>query len=376
MELKQWYNPSSIETRNDTSCTKRELCDIKKEVENWQFWYKKPKRDKNEMLLARSDLKKPEQVANGYSSIKELFTKLNSMTPTQVEPWIKPFYYWEIDKETGEKIPTFIIVWDIHIEQTNTNKEVIQEVLWKEFLMEENEDFTAETEVVWLLKNKFGITTIWIEGENYSSNHSTTLIGEELNRLSIKYIWMEEESLNETIGQKEIIWFKKSLQIFKLLWIDLDTNVAISEIPTLLEKPHIMRIMEDISKKQEPNFTYEEIEKEVDQMRKLPKEELLDIYKLIKIMLQEYGLDQLIEEVKNDPTELTIKSLIENTITLQREIDFITIKERNTIWINLMTNNFKDDKIAIMVWWKDHSRDMIEQIKQKYNGKVNIYVAK
>lgn len=120
------------------------------------FWYKEPLKDENGYLLAREDLKKAEEVKDWYSSIKELFTKLNSINETQVEPLYKPIYTWE-------NLPTFIIIWDLHADEYNFEEKEIEHAklfLGKNSLIEKNEDANSEVKVIEMLNKKFWIKTI------------------------------------------------------------------------------------------------------------------------------------------------------------------------------------------------------------------------
>lgn len=121
--------------------------------------------DENWFIKARKNLKNENEVSDWYNSIKELFEKLNSMEKTQIEPLFDPYYFWEID-ENWEKIPTFIIIWDIHADEwfENILNQKIKEFYWKKFLVENDESSKPEILAIEILNKKFWIKNYWLEG--------------------------------------------------------------------------------------------------------------------------------------------------------------------------------------------------------------------
>lgn len=54
----------------------------------------------------------------------------------------------------------------------------------------------------------------------------------------------------------------------------------------------------------------------------------------------------------------------------------VIVDDRNQIWIDIASKQMWKDKMMVLVYWKAHSEDLMKQLKEKYNSKVNIYVAK
>lgn len=84
----------------------------------------------------------------------------------------------------------------------------------------------------------------------------------------------------------------------------------------------------------------------------------------------------ILEELKN--TQLS-KDLDENFLNQAKntvELEKLIIEERNKNWVEIISKNLDDKKIAIMVYGKGHIDGLIKELKKKYENKVNIYVAK
>ena len=381
---------SSTVTKKTTKKPIQKKSREKENVEKPHFNYKKPQRDENWYLLPREDLKSPEEISDWYSSTKELFTKLNSITETQIEPMFKPHYFWEVNEKTGEKIPTFIIVGDVHWEQwNNKEKSLFKDIEWKKYIIENDESYIPEISAIKILHKKFWIQNIWVEWETWKD--SISLIWEKLENEWIEYIEMDSEKKYKEaeLNEKEILWnidniINISLKQYELLGIDLDNFRLTQEEVNWLNKDSIYKKMI-----KNPNIepSFENIKKEIEIMKKEDKIILEKKYKISCYLLSQVpwlkSIEKYINIAKNSFPDATIDTLInefENSFKKSQKLtkkDYeILIEDRNKYSINIMSNNLWKDKIWVMVYWKDHISDLIKQLKEKYNWKVNIYVAK
>lgn len=360
------------------------------------FWYKEPLKDENGYLLAREDLKKAEEVKDWYSSIKELFTKLNSINETQVEPLYKPIYNWE-------NLPTFIIIWDFHADEYNLEEKDTKQFkvfLGKDHLIEKNEDANSEVKVVEMLNKKFWIKTIWIENEFFESKESISLIWKWVTDLWLKYIWLEttNEQEEEKIGEVMIKNILLGLEMEKLDWKNLNVEVTEEEANKIIEDPKIKEILKEETKNYEEmekvlkenksddekvKIIYDLIKKSYEKWKeKYRDDKELDIksLKYLKYLLNkmhgEWFYEYLLEELENNQLSKDLDENFLNQAKNMVEYDKLVIEQRNKNWVEIISKNLDDKKIAIMVYGKGHIDGLIKELKKKYENKVNIYVAK
>lgn len=355
-----------------------------------EFNYIAPKIDENWFLKARTDLKDESEISDGYNSIYELFTKLNSMTKTQVEPIYKPQYFWEINKKTWEKIPTFIIVWDVHADEYNIWEEVEDFFQKSMFLAEKNEDANQEIEVVELLNKKFWLNVVWLENEFFEEENNSK-IWKWIDNLGIKTIWLEDkEIMNEAnlfIAKEALL----SFEYFKLLWIDLDIEVTEEDYNNIINDKEVLEIInsgmsmekiildETINYDKKIELTKEYSIKSYEEVKD-NKDLLIKFYKYHKYIFKnsfwEESLKNIVNKVKNINISKDIYDNIEKSAKNTIDSDLVTIEKRNEKWIEIISDKLDEEKIAVMVYWKAHIPNLIKQLNKKYDWKVNIYVAK
>lgn len=363
-------NVEKSKTIKEESKTKKDSSKIKIEASD-DFNYKSPTYDKNWHLKSREDLYNPEQIEDWYSSVKELFTKLNSMEPTQIEALIKPYYYGEVD-EKWEKIPTFIIIWDTHADEYNLSEKELEAIKDRNFITDKDESYKAETEVLSLLNKKFKINNFGLENEFYWK-YFKTKIWKEVKRLGLNSFWLEKEKFldaNELFAKQISI----NYEIYKSLWVDLDINYSKDEISKY----------EEYMAKEMKKAAWKSVEDPIidafNEMKKLSKDELIFSYKVNRYFMEKTGiLDSesekiLIENAKK--SNKTYEQIIEKFTKWVSEMKKVIVDDRNQIWIDIASKQMWKDKMMVLVYWKAHSEDLMKQLKEKYNSKVNIYVAK
>ncbi len=410
----KWY---SIETKSSQKWEVEQIVYTKN-----RFNCLPPIRDEKWSLLARTDLASVSEIGDGYETIKELFEKLNSITDTQIEPLYEPYYYWEYDEENW-RIPTYIIVGDIHadhygIDQEWKDMDCIREILFSQlsrvFLVEEDEWADPEVMAVSILNEKFGISTIWLENEFHTdSRHfktqwfsdkrkNRTGIWKWVSEASIDYIWLEDEfivaatmiiwglGLQEK-ALKSVIFSEKGKELEKI-----DVSISQEEFIRLYEKNRGSILKDtgyDPFSESTREIQRERVDLMIESMRETPIEELVEIYKVkgyMKTHLMEsllgggtkwkvlwFLLKKLHKILLGFSTkESDIDILREGIIEKSLEKYEIIIRARNNEGIDIVSENMWDTKIAAMVYGKAHIPDLMKQLKEKYNGKVNIYVAK
>lgn len=115
-------------------------------------------------------------------------------------------------------------------------------------------------------------------------------------------------------------------------------------------------------------------------------------YKFSKLYRDYYENDFLLrqESIILENFEIILKKARELNKNIDKNKDFfeelsrviieenkkVVIKNRNDYAINLVEKNMDDKKIWVIVFWKAHNKEFKEQLKEKYNWKVNIYIAK
>jgi len=362
---------------------------------NGSFNYKEPQRDNEWYLKARTDLKSGNEIRDWiwYSSIKDLFTKLNSIEETQIEPLFKPQYYGEVDKMTNKKIPTYIIVGDMHADEYNIDwvEEDIKIIMdlskvsyWKEILTETNKEWSdAEIDSLSIISNKFNIKNIWLENVANNTKGEEYWISNWLEKKWIKYIWLEKEKLISNTSDNEIKAMMLELKTYEKLGVNLKwENFTKKEFIEYYNKNKESILKLDSTDLWEVSFEKILKEQKLDYTRltKLNKNELKNEYKFSKYiylkMFWENFFNPMLEYTINNYNSLDKNQLIKEKSELGEYNYNNTIVKRNTAWINFISNNMSDDKMAVMTYWKAHIYDLIKQINTKYDWKVNIYVAK
>jgi hypothetical protein len=361
---------------------------------NVKFNYKNPQRDENWYLLARVDLKPASEVEYTWNTISEMFTALNSMTETQIEPLFPPYYYWEVDKETGEKIPTFIIVGDFHWEQvTKKEKKCLKSTLWKKYIIEEDESYLPEVLVLKILTNKFWIKNIWLEWETW--DNMSTIIWEELKKQSIWFIEMDSDKKykESDLNEKELLWNVNNiiniiLKEFELLWVNLDNHkFTEKEIEWLKTDPMFLDFQKEMQKKWESEPSFENMKEEFEKLKNTDIKILQKQYKIMAFIFSQIPwfkpFGSYIKIAKKSFPDTTINTLfndieksLKNLDSLSIKGDKILIEDRNRYSINIMSENLWEEKIAVMVYWKAHIPNLFKQLKEKFNRKVNVYGVK
>lgn len=324
------------------------------------FWYKEPEKDSEWYFLVRTDLKDEKEVSDGFSSIEELFTKLNSMTKTQVEPGFEPYYYGEIDEETWEKIPTFILVWEYHTDTLNRDtteeeRQNLKEKYWKISLVEENEDYMQTVEVIELLHDKFWIKNIWLEWEkdnflissanwyhlkNKNINYITLDSNEtqletnkyiiERDKLKYKILYLISENLKPKLDEEEEKIFKSIEflkyqenfnwdQIFTLddiYFILREKIIRESELREFENYFYPAKEINEIFYKYEKDLNYEEAKKEIEILFRKKIEELKENKELIEQYLKYNYILNSFDFLLNMNYNLILDEAKNNTKTL------------------------------------------------------------
>lgn len=373
--------------------------------------------DENGFIIAKK-LKNESEIENWYSSIKELFEKLNSINETQIEPLIEPYYFWE-NNENWEKIPTFIIVWDIHQgEFTWTfSTEELKDFFWKKFLVEDDETAKPEIEAIKILYKKFWIKNIWLEWF-WRWEPWKWYISLWLNSIWIKNYGIENpELLKEAIILEffnskiaEIIYLENNWYNLDLKFTKKEKNLKITELFTekeinFLTKNPIPEVKENLDywqvdiiddENEKINFAKKYYNNHINNKYPLyidDSKEWKEIKnKLSKLYREDYENEFLwsTESLLVENFEIILKRARELNKKMDKNNDFfeelskiminenkkIVIEERNESAINIIQSNMNKDKIWVIVSWKSHTKDLIKKLKERYDSKVNIYVAK
>ncbi len=352
---------------------------IYEETRKCLFNYSLPFRDENWKLLPRK-IQTPESIEDGYDSIYDLFTKLNSITDTQIEPLYPPYYYWEINDETWEKIKTYIIVWDIHADEYNENTDknsISYLMLWDQIIVEEDESYFPEVSALRILKEKFWIENIWLENElNWRDGMS--LIWKNADISGIEYVGLEDIWVYFEAMEAIIIRLTISIKLFEIAWLELKNyDISDKEYQEIQEEPFMQEILSKVS----VDLTYNEnkLRESFNKINILTMEQKEKYYKFVlkyneKMFsyLSSRILNDAINEISSSIDELASSDLVEQ---YKQKSDSI-VEKRNEVWIKILSESMWDDQVWVMVYWKWHIENLIEQLKSKYDWKVNIYVAK
>ena len=369
-----------------------------------------PLRDVNWLLLPRTDLSSSDQIEDWYESIHELFLKLNSITDTQIEPLYEPIYYGEVDSK-GKKIPTYIVVWDIHaddygIDQEWDDMDCIREIfsmqLWKDFLVEDDEWADPEVDAIDILVTKFWVSTVWLENEfnKKSKRYKTRKFSEKrknrtgiwkwLSEKGINYIGLEDESIIEASSMIMRLSALNSVLkgfLLKQKGIDLseiDLSLTVQDFVLLYNK-HKETIFADMPKLDldtDMKFStyYKAFDEIIEKFNNYTPQQALEIHKintyishritlkllwngiLWKILLKILGkISKKVIKKRIDSVESS-DSLKFDIVAGKMQKNDITIKRRNSEWIELLDKNKSGEQVCAMVYWKAHIPDLIKQL--------------
>ncbi|MDQ7023904.1 MAG: hypothetical protein Q9M97_10575 [Candidatus Gracilibacteria bacterium] len=203
-----------------------------------------------------------------------------------------------------------------------------------------------------------------------------------------------EQKYNEAeLNEKEIFknmdnMMNLSLKQYELLGVNLDNfKLTQEEIKGLETDPIFLEFEKEMQKQGKSEPSFENMKEEFEKLKNIDITILQKQYKIMAFMFSQVPgfkpFENYIKITKKSFLDTTIETLFndieksfKNFNTSLKKDDKIVIEDRNKYSINIMSNNLGNNKIGVMVYGKAHISDLIKQLKEKYNGRVNIYVAK
>lgn len=355
---------------------------------NWKNYDLSAIYDKEWNLKSR-ELLKSSEITNWYKTIEELFRKMSIMTDTQIEPNFPPQYVWEIYK--NKKVPTYIIVWDMHADWYNVQDDELKKVrkiYWKNIIIDDDESSEPEISSISTIKTKFNINNIWLENISNGAEWESFLywIANWLNKQEIDFYWLEiKENRKKVLNEmnKEFKgWIFVNLKIIQSLWINLKTLNNINEKEFIRLSNKYNKILNNDGYRNNVTLPFLEVlnsnfDQEYNNISKLKNNELKEIGQIYLYIYSRLFWNENLKSISWILWPiLSKKELRENMINNKKKYHKIIIEERNKNWINFIESNMWKDNIWVMVYWKAHITDLINQINKKNNWIANIYVAK
>lgn len=355
---------------------------------NWKNYDLSAIYDKEWNLKSR-ELLKSSEITNWYKTIEELFRKMSIMTDTQIEPNFPPQYVWEIYK--NKKVPTYIIVWDMHADWYNVQDDELKKVrkiYWKNIIIDDDESSEPEISSISTIKTKFNINNIWLENISNGAEWESFLywIANWLNKQEIDFYWLEiKENRKKVLNEmnKEFKgWIFVNLKIIQSLWINLKTLNNINEKEFIRLSNKYNKILNNDGYRNNVTLPFLEVlnsnfDQEYNNISKLKNNELKEIGQIYLYIYSRLFWNENLKSISWILWPiLSKKELRENMINNNKKYHKIIIEERNKNWINFIESNMWKDNIWVMVYWKAHITDLINQINKKNNWIANIYVAK
>lgn len=355
---------------------------------NWKKYDLSAIYDKEWNLKSR-ELLKSSEITNWYKTIEELFRKMSIMTDTQIEPNFPPQYVWEIYK--NKKVPTYIIVWDMHADWYNVQDDELKKarkIYWKNIIIDDDESSEPEISSISTIKTKFNINNIWLENISNGAEWESFLywIANWLNKQEIDFYWLEiKENRKKVLNEmnKEFKgWIFVNLKIIQSLWINLKTLNNINEKEFIRLSNKYNKILNNDGYRNNVTLPFLEVlnsnfDQEYNNISKLKNNELKEIGQIYLYIYSRLFWNENLKSISWILWPiLSKKELRENMINNNKKYHKIIIEERNKNWINFIESNMWKDNIWVMVYWKAHITDLINQINKKNNWIANIYVAK
>jgi hypothetical protein len=194
---------------------------------------------------------------------------------------------------------------------------------------------------------------------------------------------LDTKEVFEKIDNNEYTSMIFNMKQLQLLWVDLYnkdfTKEELSNLKNDKEFSDIFYKLLDLSKWLDVSkLTKKDIDNMSNYIKTLSKENLIKLYKASIMWLKKewYNIDDIIKDTRKFFNWISYDDLWNKSYDYFKKVEKNIIEDRNKIWINIMLKNLWKDKIWVMVYWKAHIPDLMKQLKEKYNGKVNIYVAK
>lgn len=371
-----------INFKKENELERNRLERISMKYKKSNFWYKEPLIDKNWRLISRI-LKPASELEYKWNSVWEMFEYANKTEELQLEAYRKPYYYWEVDHETWKKIKSFFLIWDIHIWEEGfewiTTSKLKQSEIWN-YYIDEDETYIPEVNALKILKEKFNISKIWLENEESFSN-PRSLIWINAKKNNIKFIWLEDVKKSNDELENRINIFVVPMKELEILWVNLDTNIISTD-----------KYNEILKDKKIQHY----IESDNESLKLYSKETLTKISQIMIFNFyndlaepKDKTLKQYINYIKNSYNNLSIDEIHKLVGNIYEKYKFINSDEniiinRNNIWtdkiVNYIADSFFEKKwnqnTWIIVYWKAHIDNLMEQLIKKYDWKVNIYPAK
>lgn len=344
----------------------------------------------SEWYLQSKELLGPSQVEDWYNGSKlELFRKMSIMTATQMEPKFPPQYVWETYTKNGEekKVRTYIIVWDMHMDEYNIwneaddllIKKILSGSLGKSMIFDEDESSDAEINSVSIIHDKFWITNIWLENISYNTDGSGYWIADWLKEKDIPYYGLEgtknSQAEVQVVINSLILWLK----VYQTLGIDLHSLQLLNKEEFIeLWTKHFDSVVTEAWLTLSSSVTsQEQFEKLFLELERASKQDLKEFTQCALYMMNKLFWSEVLEAIMSQVWEtMSADELKEKTIENIKMNYKLIIKERNTTGLKYIDSHMKEEQVWLMVYWKAHIANLIDQLNNKYDWNVNIYVAK